>query len=290
MTVDDLNESFSSSVVGVGFKTFRFTLPSQCLVIVVYDIYDVGDLEFLAKRKLQRRTRTTATVNEGHNGTRDSSRSPTFPIILLTRHVTTMRSFLSLAALAAVLCAVPVQSFTASSLQRAPPVLARQQTSLSRAFSRVCLAAAEDDTDSADDSSENVPPQSSDPAAGIPLQTPTPLPKRAMDPLLASLTRVDQATTDANKNTPVRKLPLLGEVTMDKSLFLVLPVAAFAVLGLVSSVFVAINSQDAFAEALANNPVLQSAPPSDADGCRGICSSQGEDLENLRVFMNSFGK
>lgn len=78
---------------------------------------------------------------------------------------------------------------------------------------------------------------------------------------------------------------------MDKSSILIVPAVLFGVLGLVFSIYVAINSQEAFTEALAQNPYLQSASSAPVgEGCRGICSSQQDDLEQLRGFMSGLGK
>lgn len=44
--------------------------------------------------------------------------------------------------------------------------------------------------------------------------TPPPVPQRRLDPLMASLTRMDASTA----NGPTRNLPLLGEVPVDGSL------------------------------------------------------------------------
>lgn len=117
-------------------------------------------------------------------------------------------------------------------------------------------------------------------------RTPQSPPPRRLDPLLASLTRVDP---QANANAPKKKLPLLGEVTMDQNLFIILPVVAFAILGFASFFLVAFNSQDAFIDAINewNDSVLNPPAPEpiSPDECRGLCSSQQEDLEGLRSFM-----
>lgn len=119
---------------------------------------------------------------------------------------------------------------------------------------------------------------------------PSPPPKR-LDPLLASLTRVDP---QANVNAPKKNLPLLGEVTLDQNLFVLLPVAAFAVLGFVSFLLVALNSQDALVNAINewNDSVINPPPPApiDPNECRGLCSSQQEDLEGLRSFMEGISR
>ena len=118
---------------------------------------------------------------------------------------------------------------------------------------------------------------------------PSPPPKR-LDPLLASLTRVDR---QAMANTPTTKVPILGEVTMDKSLFIVLPVVAFAILGFVATALVAFNSRDDFVQSITvwNDSVMNPTPKVfDPNECRGLCSSQEQDLVGLSNFMNGLGK
>ncbi|CAB9529313.1 expressed unknown protein [Seminavis robusta] len=120
---------------------------------------------------------------------------------------------------------------------------------------------------------------------------PSPPPKR-LDPLLASLTRVDPNASSSSAETPTTKIPLLGEVTMDKSLFVVLPTVAFAVLGFLLTFVVAYNSRDVFVNSIDawNDSVMN--PPSkviDPNECRGLCSTQEQDLEGLKSFMNGLG-
>lgn len=80
---------------------------------------------------------------------------------------------------------------------------------------------------------------------------------------------------------------------MDQNLFIVLPVVAFAVLGFFSFILVAANSGDAFVEALNdwNDTVLNPPPavPLAPGECRGLCSSQEQDIEGLRSFMTGLG-
>jgi len=122
------------------------------------------------------------------------------------------------------------------------------------------------------------------------LRTPPAVPAKRLDPLLASLTRVDP---NANSNAPKTQIPLLGEVTLDKQLFIVVPIVAFAVLGFVFFFVVAFNSQDVFVDSINqwNDSVMNPpAPvPLDPNECRGLCSSQDKDLEGLRNFMNGLG-
>mmetsp|Transcript_13854 Transcript_13854/g.18081 ORF Transcript_13854/g.18081 Transcript_13854/m.18081 type:complete len:199 (+) Transcript_13854:74-670(+) len=111
--------------------------------------------------------------------------------------------------------------------------------------------------------------------------------QKKMDPLVRSLTRTDPQTA----NAPTTTVPFLGELALDKTLFVLLPVAGFAVLGFLLSVYVALGAGDAFV-ALQNAAVSGRKTPIEqvSDGCRGICSSQDQDLEGLRQFMSSFSK
>jgi hypothetical protein len=117
-------------------------------------------------------------------------------------------------------------------------------------------------------------------------------PPRPMDPLVRSLTRMDEAT----KNAPTRQIPLFGEVVLDRSLYLFVPAAIFAVLGFIMSITVIINSGDVIVNNLttaattSTTDTTQSSSTAITSDCRGICSSQEQDLEGLRNFMSSFGK
>jgi len=209
-----------------------------------------------------------------------------------------MQSLSILCALAVAFYAVPTESFLSptDTVRAAPSAFTTTGTpprACSISNNNIRLAAAVDDNDNDDDSKPDTD-SAAVPAPESPKEfVPPPQPKR-LDPLLASLTRTDPTagtpTANTKRNTPTRNFPILGEVQMDQSLFLIVPAAAFAVLGVLSGVAVAFNSQDAFAEALANNPILQSAPSDPGDGCRGICSTQEQDLEGLRAFMTSLRK
>lgn len=120
------------------------------------------------------------------------------------------------------------------------------------------------------------------------MQSPLPNPiRRPVDPLVASLTRIDEPPT----NAPTVKAPLIGEVPADNNLSLLAFSAAFAVLGLLFSIFVAINSKDAFVQELSGIelPKVEYTPTVVNEGeCRGLCSgNQEENLEGLRGFMES---
>jgi hypothetical protein len=104
---------------------------------------------------------------------------------------------------------------------------------------------------------------------------------------VATLTRTDTGklgSSASSQQQPSTDLPVFGEVTLDKSLFIVVPIVAAAVLGLVTSVYVLANSGDAFVDAMA---AAANAVPQATEECRGLGSSQQEDLESLKVVMNA---
>lgn len=122
---------------------------------------------------------------------------------------------------------------------------------------------------------------------------PSPAPSRILDPLMDTLTRVDSATA----NLPTRNIPFFGEVPADGSLLVLVPAAFIAVLGFVLSIVVAINSKDAIvatlsqvSNELSQTAVSKSSKAYDDGVCRGICSSQQEDLEGLKTFLNRLKK
>ena len=131
-------------------------------------------------------------------------------------------------------------------------------------------------------------------SASIPDSAPTP-PRvvsrtRPLDPLVASLTRMDEETLQAKRTN----IPIWGELILDKSLMIFIPVTLFAVIGFGMSFYVALNSQDAIVDALldASSPeYLRGVVEPVSDGsCRGLCGSQQGDLEALRGFMSGLGK
>jgi hypothetical protein len=103
---------------------------------------------------------------------------------------------------------------------------------------------------------------------------------------------------DDTINAPRTNVPLWGELILDRSLLVLLPVATFAVVGFFLSVYVGVNAQDTFVDALAETARQQSSqlpgvpPPAggvvlDESACRGLCSNQEQDLQNLAGFMES---
>jgi hypothetical protein len=129
--------------------------------------------------------------------------------------------------------------------------------------------------------------------APVAARPPPPVPPKRLDPLMASLTRMDPDTA----NGPTRNLPLFGEVPVDGSLVVLVPVVVIAVIGFVASIVVASQAQDEIVNAFAQigNGISQTASEKtnmvyDESVCRGLCSSQDQDLEGLRSFMDRLRK
>jgi hypothetical protein len=111
-----------------------------------------------------------------------------------------------------------------------------------------------------------------------------------LDPLFLAVTKMDPQTQNAERIS----VPIWGELILDRSLFLFLPIAMFALGGIVLSLYVLANSSDTFVDAIIETATKQSIPTStsavpDSDSCRGLCSSQSQDLEGLRTYMNRLG-
>ena len=111
-----------------------------------------------------------------------------------------------------------------------------------------------------------------------------------LDPLLVAVTKMDPQTQQAER-IPV---PIWGELILDRSLFVFLPIAIFAMGGILLSLYVLVNSSDTFVNAIVDTATKQSIPTSssslpDINSCRGLCSSQSQDLEGLRSYMNRLG-
>jgi hypothetical protein len=112
-------------------------------------------------------------------------------------------------------------------------------------------------------------------------------PVRRGDPLIGLLTRIDEPTP---ANVPTVQVPLFGEIPADGNLALLVPVAVISILGFIMSIVVAFNSRDAIVQELSNVelPKMEYTPTVVEEGkCRGLCSSQDEDLDGLRNFMES---
>ena len=87
---------------------------------------------------------------------------------------------------------------------------------------------------------------------------------------------------------------------MDRSLFVFLPLLGFGVGGILLSLYIVFNSGDALVDAMAENAVWQSSGGGGGESitttvdspaaCRGLCSSQEQDLQGLREYMSRFAK
>jgi hypothetical protein len=100
---------------------------------------------------------------------------------------------------------------------------------------------------------------------------------------------MDEDTANADTVT----VPVWGEVILDRSLFLLIPTALFAVGGIVTSLYVLANSGDAWVDAVDQQAIQQqqvTPAPASSEGCRGLCSSQERDLQSLRSFLSGFSK
>ena len=112
-----------------------------------------------------------------------------------------------------------------------------------------------------------------------------------LDPLFVAVTRMDEETASA----PTASVPIWGELILDRSLFVFLPLLGFGLGGILLSLYIIINSGDALVDAVAENAVWQSSGGSitttvDSPSCRGLCSSQEQDLQGLREYMSRFAK
>jgi hypothetical protein len=124
--------------------------------------------------------------------------------------------------------------------------------------------------------------------------SPPPVPQnRPMDPLMASLTRMDPSSA----KVPTKNVPLFGEISVDGSLIVLVPAAVIAILGFVLSIVIAFQSQDSIVEPISQvaGDISQTATTKtnvvyDENVCRGLCSSRDQDLEGLRSFMESLRK
>jgi len=139
-----------------------------------------------------------------------------------------------------------------------------------------------------DDSTDDAVPQSSFP------QQPAQSSEDKLDPLIASLTRNDQSDSDSKSI----QAPLLGEISLDGSLVVLLPALLIGVVGFAMSINIAMNSQDAIVDSLnqlsedvtaaAVAKTNMAAPL--GTGCRGICSDQEQELQGLKTFMQGLSK
>lgn len=111
-----------------------------------------------------------------------------------------------------------------------------------------------------------------------------------LDPLIASLTRIDEPIPP---DVPTRNVPLFGEVPADGNLALLVPAAAISILGFLFSIVVAFNSREALLQEVSSIdlPKMEYKETVVREGeCRGLCSSQDDDLDGLRNFMEGLSR
>lgn len=191
-----------------------------------------------------------------------------------------------------VAAAMTAQSSSAFSIQpHSVALLSSSATRSSAVLYATEGAASEDDND--DDESSSEPEAAAAPPV-VPIAMPPPTPQKRLDPLVASVTRTDQA----NSSGETKNVPFFGEVAVDGGLTVLVPAAVIAVVGFIMSIVVALNSSDTIvnnlthlsddvnAAALAKTNVV----PDNGGGCRGLCSSQDEQLESMRKVMQGFAK
>ncbi len=142
------------------------------------------------------------------------------------------------------------------------------------------------------DEPDQVPMEEKEPVT-IPLPAASPpKPKRQLDGLMAAVTR----TTPSDTDTPTTNLPFFGEMPIDGSLLVLAPAAVIAVLGFVMSIVVAFNAKDTFVDQLTvlsqeiNSAALAKTNSVTDGSCRGLCSSQDQQLEGMRAFMEGLAR
>eukprot|EP00957_Ditylum_brightwellii_P068385 5191401-Ditylum_brightwellii.AAC.1 len=93
-------------------------------------------------------------------------------------------------------------------------------------------------------------------------------------------------------NAPTTTVPILGEIPLDGSITVLLPAAGIAVIGFIYSIVVAFSAKDTISEGVrkvgqnVNIPEMKYTPKEyDESVCRGLCSSQEQDLEGMRTFL-----
>jgi hypothetical protein len=178
-------------------------------------------------------------------------------------------------------------SYSATSFSRSckPPL---DPTRYHQSMIMTIQSSTDDDSMTSNDSTD-----ASSPPPPLPIRANTspspPVPPKILDPLMASLTRVDAGTA----NLGTRTIPIFGEVPADGSLIVLVPAAISAVLGLALSIVIAFNSKDAIvatfsqvSDELSQTAVSRSSQAYDDSICRGICSTQEQDLEGLKTFLN----
>lgn len=104
-----------------------------------------------------------------------------------------------------------------------------------------------------------------------------------------SIPQSPPSVTKSDRNTVNSNPLVLGEVTMDGSLLVLIPSAVIALLGIIMSINIALNSSDEIIAALNSIEVKPRNELSVPQGeCRGLCSTQEKDLLKMSEFMKGF--
>lgn len=115
----------------------------------------------------------------------------------------------------------------------------------------------------------------------------TPPQERRLDPLVQSLTQMDEETA----NGPTQSVPFFGEIPADGSILVLAPVALIAVIGFILTIQIAFSSKDVWVSAIDELNAQLSKPPVKEtvvlNECRGLCSDQDAQLDGMRSFMQS---
>jgi hypothetical protein len=176
-----------------------------------------------------------------------------------------------------------------SSCSTAPAAVKNFHVGITTSSSSSSLFSSEEPSTNEYDSEFNLEGGDDTGTGGIPQQAPA-ASQQKLDPLIASLTRIDEPTP---ANVPMRSVPLFGEVPADGNLALLLPAAGIAILGFLFSIVVAFNARDEIVSELSKVelPKMEYTPTKVEEGkCRGLCSSQEDDLDGLRNFMEGISR
>ena len=126
------------------------------------------------------------------------------------------------------------------------------------------------------------PPQLRPPPPAVPMTR-----IERQDPLIASLTR-DNSEKNSSSSQQVMTVPFFGEIDQE-GLYLLVPAFGFALIGFVYSIVVAFQSSEQIVSSLSQS--VQDINPTkrvyDKNVCRGLCSSQQDDLDGMKSFMEA---
>ncbi len=218
------------------------------------------------------------------------SLSPAYLYLIMAARKSALLPLLLPTLLAAALTSKQSAAFVLpSSCSTAPTAAKNFHVGITTSISSSSLFSSEDPSTNEYESEFNLEGGDDTGTGGIPQQAPA-ASQQKLDPLIASLTRIDEPTP---ANVPMRSVPLFGEVPADGNLALLLPAAGIAVLGFLFSIVVAFNARDEIVSELSKVelPKMEYTPTKVEEGkCRGLCSSQEDDLDGLRNFMEGISR